>query len=433
MSKVLEEFVNNRTGVSFLDNPGRQIGGAAHGGRGAREEDFAAVAETRGDVLHGEHKFGKSIVKIDIPRYKMQPERVVNKSIIIYGGSQSGKTKWVKWVMSEMRRVFPIVIVLCPTASANRDYDGIVPDTLIYESFTAEDIKRIYDRQCISADVYRKANRGTVLRSLFERVAAPTETNYVRGMEEQHREGMRNVPHEEHVEREENFQRLLLLYYKKVIGKHTERLRGQMGRLTEDEQHSLKFLWFNPRMLVIFDDAMTEIMKIIKTGRSKSGERDDTIKNFFFKGRHSFITHFYLLQDDANIDSDIRKNAFYSVFTSPQTARSFFDRSANSYTKEEKLEANAAISTIFSEENEGLHYKLIYSRLDPQHFHYTAFPLSGAFKMCSENVWKYCQRIVKEDGKLDEQNPFYRHFAQQLVAEEPSAAGRRRRAPPQGS
>jgi hypothetical protein len=407
----LEEFNNTgSTGIGFLDKPLRVKRTAP----GADDDDCTVVIKNE-EGLHGEHMVGKQKVISVVPEYKLVPEEMVNKSAILYGASMTGKSFLMRYIMSKMRHIYPMVIVFCPSASTNHEYDGIVPDPLIYENFVIDNIRQIYDRQRMAADVYHKANREPVLKRLFERVASQAQleqaTTLRNNGKRQLQGKVEGTP--EHKAADELNTRKMVIFYKTIIHRAVATLK-KIQDLSDDERHSLHYLWYNPRVMIIFDDCMTEVMAMIKSGTGKNGKKDDTIKNFFFKGRHAFITHFYLFQDDCKLDTDIRKNAFRSIFTSGQVARAFFNRSSNNFTPEERREAEGVISTIFNEKNEMLHYKMVYSRLERPQFYYTVADKPAPFRMCSSVIWEYCSKILREEGKIDDKNPFYRQYMKAL-------------------
>jgi hypothetical protein len=310
-------------------------------------------------------------------------------------------------------------MVFAPTNREKRDYEGIVPKELIYEEFDLSDIKNIYENQRAAAHAYNTANNLTTLKKLFERVATPLQKQHIIKLEAQKQRAEQEV---KKVIKKPDVRKTRLTeldgrhntniknFYRSIITQRKDLLH-QM-HLSTDEILAVKYLNYNPRILIIFDDAMTEIMTLIKKGRQTN---DNVILDFFYKGRWAYITHFYAFQDDNRLESEIKKNAFYSIFTSPNVASAFFGRSATNFSKQDKARADAAIKAVFAEDEEetGQKYrKLVYSRLDTKHpFQYTVANLHDGFNMCSKDVRNYCKKIAKEEELIEKNNPYLKRFS----------------------
>ena len=70
--------------------------------------------------------------------------------------------------------------------------------------------------------------------------------------------------------------------------------------LTYEEKFCVKFLYFNPSLLLILDDCASQVDKWGK---------DNTINKLFFEGRWMWITSIYTMQDDKKLATGIRKKA----------------------------------------------------------------------------------------------------------------------------
>lgn len=355
---------------------------------------------------------GQPQEEIVVPPFPQDPERLINKSVILYGGSGSGKTTIVRHFMYLSRHLFPMVHVFAPTEQETQSYEE-VPPAMIHDELSLDRIKKIYLRQAMAAGTYKKANTIKVLASLFSRVA-DRETRhceskiyryYERALAKAEERGKFKA-REEKRRIAEVFESRITRFYKRVICSKLHRLED-CDDLDKKERFALTYLSYNPRVLVIYDDAQLEIMALLKLSNKV---RDITIKNFFFKGRHKQITHFYCLQDDSGFDPALRKNAFISIFTTKQIACAWFKRDTNSFTPEERKRAMAVADAIFAEENEARHLSMVYSRLDRTKYYYLEVDDHPAFEMCSRAVRKYCDKITEIGDTLDVDNPFYEAF-----------------------
>lgn len=365
---------------------------------------------------------GKGITteELEISWFAKEVNIIKDRSVIFYGPSGSGKTALIYDMMFKARYVFPKVFIFAPTNREKRDYENIVPKEMIYEEFGLDDIKNIYEHQRASAHAYNTANNLETLGKLFEKIASPPQRTHVATLCRQKRmaeieiEKIYTNPNDrksKHEELDAMHKNRLIVFYKQNVIKPNVQLLHQMN-LSTDESMAVKYLNFNPRVLIVFDDAMTEIMTLVKIGRKTN---DNVIKDFFFKGRWAYITHFYAFQDDNRLETEIKKNAFVSVFTSPNVATAFFGRLSASFAKQEKARADAAIKLVFANENDQVdnYRKLVYCRLNTKNpFQYTIADLHEDFHMCSRSIRNYCKSVAQTDEVVDKNNPHLRRFSE---------------------
>lgn len=394
---------NRRILEAYISSRGSAAAAAAPEPEGGESDDDVPGGKIykNGDVLIGEHTVRRNLVRCELRRFVVQSETFLNKSVMLYGPSKTGKSHLTKYCMAESRTVFPNVVVVCPTAEDTGDYAGKVPEPLIHDKVENSKIAQIYQRQKASAKIFKMVNNPDALIGLFRRVATEREAGMLTAIDAAQREALARAGADAHAVTAEYVAKRVNIM-RVVICNGAERLAGDPG-LSDMDRTVLRYINFNPRMMIVFDDAMTEIEKCLKA-------KDDSIKEFFFKGRHAYITHFYLFQDDSRLPPDLRKNSFYSIFTGPGVARMFFQRPTNGFDKEQQDYAEAAIRTVFSSENNARHYKLLYDRMENEFFYITAGPQTD-FRMCSEAVWKLCEASTRGADAIDTSNPFARRFA----------------------
>jgi len=323
-----------------------------------------------------------------------------------------------------MRDIFPLVFVFAPTENQKGDFSKHVPEPMIFEEFSVKEVRNIYLRQKAATTIYNLANNLKVLHGLFVKVANSTARKFqaklvqLREQAKLQTDEMYSdigVKRSKIEEIEELFKYKLIRFYKKIIGPHARRLSA--GNLSKEEAFAIKYLNFNPRVLVVFDDATTELLELIKEGKRKvKGETTqdgEIIKHFFFKGRWANITHWYAFHDDNKLDTDIRKNAFYSIFFDRQVALAFFQRTANNFTTIEKKKAEVIINAVF-DKSAPEHAKLVYSRAEKKFYYLVADPVPNDFTMCSDIVGKFCSQILKKDIGIDTNNPFSKKFEENI-------------------
>jgi hypothetical protein len=252
----------------------------------------------------------------------------------------------------------------------------------------------VYDRQKEATTAFNTANDVNVLQALFRRVASykdiETEKtiinikNEIVGSAKENCENIitRNKQCEK-VEKETK--RMLIALYKKVIINSKGVLKKMV--LSKQETHSLKFINFNPNMLIVFDDCASVF--------TKKFQNDETIKDLFWMYRHSNITIIFTFQDDTGLESCLRKNASLSFFTTDQCAMAYFERASNSFSKETRREVCEKIKVIFKEKQSLLpaFSKLLYIRGDPDPIRYYCAQVHEVFRFGSDALWDCCQKI----------------------------------------
>lgn len=359
---------------------------------------------------------GKSDREYIIPKFDLDNGEVfINVSTVAYGLSGTGKTVTCKHIMHSLKDVFPRVFIFAPTQEGTNDYDGVAPPQVIREEVSLEAISDIYEYQKIAKEMYTRANNLKTLHGLFAKIATAKAKIHLKTMIAGFKKADARInakftnPAEQKTAKSKltkRFEWRLRRFYKEIILPNKPRLK--LLKLSENEQYSLQYLRFNYNVLVIFDDAMTEVEKLIKKGKR---EENEVIQNFFFRGRHYGITHFYTMQSDIRLPGELRKNAFISCFTSKSEATAFFNRNTNGFAPEEKKIAEAVIDTIFCEENQNDHKKLIYFREAKSKWQWYRANQHVNFRMCSNMLWDFCKRIEKKGNKVDKSNKFYDAFA----------------------
>jgi len=364
-------------------------------------------------------KNGKKIKDIEIPLVDMRPSLFMRKSTVLYGTSGSGKTYLIRDIMFLLRNRFARVWVFCPTNAQNNMYTGFVPNALIFDYPSIEIIRDIYEFQKVARGIYETANKVETLRSLFMKIPGNQKAIlYERELLKLQEVAMRKMrdQYSSDVKREEMAEKIreimtekLRQHYKLLIGMKADKLAAM--ELSEEERYTLKYLYFSPDSLVIFDDAMMEVDQIIKKGK-KDVNGDPVIQNFFFKGRHLFISTIYAMQSDKMFDPDLRKNTFTSIFTSSDEAMGYFGKASNGISIDERRDASACIEEIFSEKNKPKHMKFVYLKDSPHKYQYVIAAPHTKFPMCGESVRRFCERIEERSKSIDKTSKFAKKFAE---------------------
>jgi hypothetical protein len=361
-----------------------------------------------------------------IPSLVIGASMFIDRTVAIYGPSKTGKTVITKHIMHAVNGHIEQILVIAPSEPSNRSYEGVVdPPFIHYRLYLADPanpkrddgargalrfLEAVWKRQEMMAAIYTRANHADVLAQLYGRLPRAARAEGLRYIDvidakrgrviERVRKQYAAEPgrrEEKAKEVNEKFKKMLVLLYKKYIAPHYEELWAR-DDLTEDERYSLTYLNFNPRLLLIFDDCAAQLKPFFNK---------DIFRLLFYQNRHSFITVVLCCQDDTDLPTNLRKNAFLSFFTEPIVAMSNFERSSNKFSKPTKQYVNEVVGEIFRG-----HRKLAYIREDDrhQHFYHVQFPYPKPFHFGSRASHELCDTVQSLGVAMDKENPYFEYF-----------------------
>lgn len=361
-----------------------------------------------------------------IPELKVSQSLFIDKTIAIYGPSKTGKTVIIKHIMKTVDTFIEQVLIIAPSEPSNRSYEGFVDSPFIHYRLYLADPKNpkkddgakgalrfleaVWKRQEMMAAIYTRANSIKVLLDLFNKLPKETRRDAMRHIDRINSEKNHTVEKikkqymndpgrrdEKIKEINEKFKKMLTLLYKKYISPHYRELWKQK-HLTEDEKYSLYYLNFNPRLLLIFDDCSAQLKPFFNK---------EIFRMLFYQNRHSFITVIISCQDDTDLPTNLRKNAFISFFTEAIVCTSNFERSSNQFSKPVRGLIGEMTPVLFKG-----HRKLAYIREDDTHqqFYHCQFPFPKKFRFGSDALFELCEQVKSDGTSMDKDNPFYSRF-----------------------
>jgi len=360
-----------------------------------------------------------------IPELIVNPSMFIDKTIAIYGPSKTGKTVITKHIMKTVNGHIEQIMVIAPSEPSNRSYEGFVdPPFIHYRLYLADPnnprrddgakgalrfLEALWKRQEMMAAKYVKANKIDILSQLYQKLPKNIKSEglkYIENINEKRQKVIESVckkyaddpgRREEKIKDvNEKFKKMLNLLYKKYLTPNYESLWKY--DLSENERYSLYYLNFNPRMLIIFDDCAAQLKPFFNK---------DIFRLLFYQNRHSFITVILCCQDDTDLPTNLRKNAFLSFFTEPIVCSSNFERSSNKFPKSTR----SYVAEISNEVFKG-HRKMAYIREDDrrQHFYHVQFPYPEPFRFGSNASHELCDNLQSDGVAMDKENPFYDTF-----------------------
>jgi hypothetical protein len=368
-----------------------------------------------------------------IPSLRLTKRTIINRTFALYGPSNSGKTVITKHLLDQLRGEVDQIIVVSPTEPVNQSYANYVPQPLIHYGFSAPDpknprkrltgskgaeafLQQIWDRQEMLGGIYARANKPDILRSLFDRVSPELQSEARPALDkiQQVRRKGEALLKKKYNARPGEFKTKLKelcdslvkktgVVYKHFIRADFARLWARRQKLPEAEQWALNYLELNPGMVLILDDCAADIKPLFKKPE---------MRRYFYQNRHFNLTVIMCFQDDTDLDTNLRKNAFVSIFCSDVVCRSFFTRTSNMFNKETKKEVEEMIPLVYADSGEHEFRKIAYRRDDPtgrNYYHFTSPPCEERM-FCSPAVLELCRELKSSESRLNEANPFFRNF-----------------------
>ena len=417
MSAILNQYLDSSE-ISSDDGPPTQytsLQGQKPSLTKTKKQQNAAFRVTNKNLQCNYVVRGVGTKEYTIPEFLIEPNAFIDKSTVLYGRSKTGKTVTTKDIMFNLQPYFPRVWVFAPTGEGTHDYDGVAPKGAMFETVTLEQINDVFEHAKMAKAVYENANNLKVLNKLFSRVASTKAKSHLKKMIDAFAQTKKRLNRKitapaprraAQLKVKDEFETGLRAFYKRVIEPNIQKLR--LMRLNDKEKNSLHYLHFNPRTLVIFDDAMTEVASLIKKGRQTNNE---VVQNFFFKGRHYNITHIYTMQDDKKLDPALRKNTFISMFTSKSEAVGYFNNKANAFTLEEKKCAESVIDTIFYDgKPKDDHMRMCFIKDSKHKWMWYAASFREPFPMGGTPFRELCSRLEAKNATFDKTNKFHDQF-----------------------
>jgi hypothetical protein len=312
----------------------------------------------------------------------------------MYGASNSGKTTLLLDILNILKSHIPNIIVFAQSADMNNSFEGVAPERLIMRECTIAKIEEVFARQKKSTAAYNMANDVNVLESVFARVAGKVDKHRAASIVKMRDDMLEYIASNKMGAMDKNKQtkeiKLMSEQYLRSMYKST--IRGSMKelsvmKLSKTEARAVKFINFNPNLIIIFDDCSSVF--------TKKFQKSKVMLDLFYMGRHMYTTILFTFHDDTGLEAYLRKNAAMSIFTTAQCASAYFTRSSNSFSTSTKNTALDMIQAIYGESSTIVpeFSKMAYVRNDTVPLRYTLARVHVTFKFGSRALWDMCDKI----------------------------------------
>ena len=335
-----------------------------------------------------------SIGNHKIEEYKIDPQKVLCKSVIIYGKTNSGKSTMIEYILSKILDYTSSIFVISPTEPANNAYGQFLPKSLIHYDLEPDAngltfVDKFFDWQEARANIYRRISKINTLEKLYNRYPS-SEINSIIDKANTSIKLGKNI---------EQSEELKIKLYKRYILQNKKKLEAIKG-LTEDEKYALEYININPYSILIFDDCAAEF---------KSQFKKPIFRKLFYQGRKSFITFIISCQSNTDLESNLRKNVGINIYTQGEVARSNFNLPSNGMSKAEIKKVNTIIPEVFKEQ----YRKLVHITDDKEgkyYYHLTADLATDLKEKVKKNLKTLCNRVEVKENLIKKTNVYSEQF-----------------------
>jgi energy-coupling factor transporter ATP-binding protein EcfA2 len=344
----------------------------------------------------------------EIPLFDKKYSYFLNKSIILYGSSGSGKSMIMRDILYILKDHIPNMVVIAPTNHLNKSFDDIIPSQLIFPDVTEELIQNIFKRQKTVVKLYNMVNDITKLEQIYNKLAQLSDNfiknkiinsyNQIKYKYDQNEELHIVEKKIKLKELEDVHKKSLIEFYKKIINRYRNQIMNNQSlqiKFDDIEFKIIKCININPNFLLILDDCAYN---------ANVWSKYIEIKEIFMNGRHHKITFMISFQDDKLLDSGLRKNAFINIFTTEIVCNAFFQRSANNFTKQEKNRITKLANCIFNDPKlkDKNYKKLVYIKDKNPNVYYILADYIENFKFGSGYLHNLCNKVKRKDDSNED-------------------------------
>jgi hypothetical protein len=283
------------------------------------------------------------MAKQELPVYQLNRDDLLNRIIILYGETETGKSTILKDALKKLVGFIHHGFVVSPMDRANSGFKGLFPIGLIFYDVTEESMMEQWNRQQAMVLFWRKVNNIKILLQLTrladKHAYKKIKANYD-DMKKRLNKFKKANPEQdtEFKEMKMDYHELIMVMCKAIIINHYSELAET--ELTEDQANTLAYLTFNPRAVWIFDDC-TDIFQSTLT------KKTTFMVNLTTMARHNQATVFIGVHDDKCLAPESRKAAHISIFTTATAMQAYFTRPSNSFSKTDQRTILAAMEEIF--------------------------------------------------------------------------------------
>jgi hypothetical protein len=352
--------------------------------------------------------------KIDL--FPICPEGIVDKSVTIYGASKTGKSYIIADLLYTISRQVKQIIVFSATDFQTGQYSSkMVKPPLVHEKPTDDILERIWKRQEALSATYTRANNIITLERLFKRLAIGYANKILDQAQKCRNEAIAQIDaasedvgirQARRDEVEKKFNEFFKVVYKHFISQNIENLKKMA--LTSDERLAIRYLYFNPKMVIVFDDVSEQFKKLGAKGK-------EYMHKMLYQGRWVNLTVIIGVHDATSLTPELRKNSHLNMFTTDRAAFNYFCSESNGFSKREAKDRIKAVNgQVFATSGPNKYQKLVYDPSNDTFYKYTA--TNRVFEFGADCINEFCEMIKKDGASIDPNNEFNSYFTGEFSA-----------------
>jgi len=197
--------------------------------------------------------------------FESSADDFLDKSILLMGGSDTGKTTIIRHIAYDIREDITSVIVFCPTNSVHHTYDKIATLPCIHSDINVDVLNDMFDRQAVHKSTHDAANQPELIDALFEHLNPTRLKNYIKKIrlyaEKKAERARRNDRQDDADTILAECEATIEKIKKSHIAKHRAALLENRD-LTPEESKAAKFFDLTYRIVVIFDDCSDQLQPL---------------------------------------------------------------------------------------------------------------------------------------------------------------------------
>ncbi len=345
---------------------------------------------------------------IPVPQLDDSKHLFHNRLTLIIGPSGSGKSALTQHILNSLRTVIPLIVVACPTASVNGDYNNIVPDVCVHEDLTKTLIQKIFQRQDNMVQMYQKIHDIHYIKPLFNMIAREEAIITMGKLKEIFNNGCREI-REKMEERDieacidalkEKYTKKLVKHMRKFILEHIDELIARRASLNNTQRSIVESFNINPSLVLIADDCMATV---------KEWSPLPETKKLFFQGRHYHLTTIILCQATTLLPPQLRSNAHITILTTEQIVNAYVKNDSSGYSNEDQKKIKKIAETVFAPSqnaNKKNYTKLVIMgaiiKTDYAIQYILAAPRKKRFG--AQPMWEVCNKVKGTGGKSNNES-----------------------------
>lgn len=346
---------------------------------------------------------------------QLTPAILKGRSTFLYGDTGSGKSTMLDHMLHILKDDLTNCYVLSGSETSNGFFTGKVPSLSIKNSIvnntakTLEWLKRTMTHQKEITEMCKKANDIKNLESTFDLCAVGDAAKYKTRQENIMRftdrilgeievEHMHDAAKRKELKNKTKLESETALrkLYMALIALKLKDLKTSGIKLDLNQTVVVEYLFVNPHIGLVIDDCADRFKSWFKMDQ-------EVFKELVYRARHYSMTVLITTQGDKEFNSELRINAYNSIFTSENLAYLNFTRAANGYDANMIREAKRVIPQLFRQTDEkNKHFrKLISSKsFGRDRLRFTvADVIDEPYRIGSPSVWDLNERIEAEFAK----------------------------------